>query len=81
MCITLHRPYIGKRESVLDLINNARKITNFIYNHGWFLEKMRKVCGGDIVRLRATRFAKKCITLASLLKKRANLKNIFVSDE
>ena len=81
MCSTLHRPYIGKRESVLDLITNARKITNFIYNHGWLLEKMRKDCGGDIVRLGATRFVTNCITLESLLKKRANLKNIFISDE
>ena len=55
---------IGKRESVLDLIINARKITNFIYNHGWLLAKMRKVHGGDIMRPRATRFA----TITSLEK-------------
>ena len=35
---------IGKRESVLDLITNAQKITNFIYNHGWLLAKMKNVC-------------------------------------
>ena len=40
---------IGKRATVLELITNARKITNFIYNHDWLLAKMRKVCGGDIV--------------------------------
>ncbi|RVW65378.1 hypothetical protein CK203_022173 [Vitis vinifera] len=32
------------------MINNARKITNFIYNHGWLLAQMRKYCGGDIVQ-------------------------------
>ena len=69
---------IGKRESVFDLITNARKIINFIYNHGWLLATMRKVCGVDIVRLGATRFAINYIALASLLKKRADL-NIFIS--
>ena len=42
---------------------------------------MRKVCGGDIVHPRATRFATNYITIAGLLKKRADLKKIFVSDE
>ena len=32
-CIDLMFEDIGKRKSVLDLITNARKITNFIYNH------------------------------------------------
>ena len=33
-CIDLMFEDIGKRESVSDLITNARKITNFIYNYG-----------------------------------------------
>ena len=48
-CIDLMFEDIGKRESVSDLITNAQKITNFIYNHGWLLATMRMVCGGDIV--------------------------------
>ena len=40
---------IGKRPNVTNVINNARKITNFIHNHGWLLTQMRKYCGGDIV--------------------------------
>ncbi|RVW98216.1 hypothetical protein CK203_031883 [Vitis vinifera] len=43
--------------------------------------KMRKVCGGDIVRPGATRFATNYIALDSLLKKKANLKKVFISDE
>ena len=31
---------IGKRDTVAQLIGNGRKITNFIYNHGWLLAKM-----------------------------------------
>ena len=41
-CINLMFEDISKRESVLDLITNARKITNFTYNHGWLLAKMRR---------------------------------------
>ena len=60
---------ISKRESVFDLITNVRKITNFIYNHGWLLATIRNVCGEDIVRSGATSFAKNYIALISLLKK------------
>ncbi|KAL6326357.1 hypothetical protein AAG906_007862 [Vitis piasezkii] len=55
-CIDLIFEDIGKRPSVIEVINNARKITNFIYNHGWLLAQMRLYCGGDIVRPGATRF-------------------------
>ena len=80
-CIDLMFEDIAKRAIVSELITNARKITNFIYNHGWLLVKVRKVCGGDIVRPGATRFATNYIALESLLKKRADLKKIFISDE
>ena len=73
--------YIGKRESVSDLITNAQNITNFTYNHGWLLATMRKICGGGIVRSGATRFATNYIALDSLLKKRVDLTRIFISDE
>ena len=72
---------IGKRATVLELITNAQKIINFIYNHSWSLAKMRKVCGGDIVRPRVTRFATNYIALESLLKNRSDLKKIFISNE
>ena len=80
-CIDLMFEDIGKRATVSELITNARKITNFIYNHGWLLVKVRKVCGGDIVSPGATRFATNYIALENLLKKRADLKKIFISDE
>ena len=80
-CIDLMFEDIAKRATVSELITNARKITNFIYNHGWLVAKVRKVCGGDIVRPGATRFATNYIALESLLKKRDDLKKIFISDE
>ena len=72
---------IGKRDSVAQLIKNGRKITNFIYNHGWLLAKMQQVCGGDIVRPEVTRFATNYIALDSLRKKRVDLKKVFISNE
>ena len=80
-CIDLMFEDIGKRDSVAQLIMNARKITNFIYNHGCLLAKMLRVCGGDIVRFLATRFATNYIALDSLLKKRVDLKKVFISNE
>ena len=60
---------------------HAKSPTSSIIMVGWLVAKMRKVCGGDTVRPRATRFAKNYIALESLLKNRADLKNIFISDE
>ena len=80
-CIDLMFEDIGKRDSVAQLIENDRKITNFIYNHGWLLAKMRQVCGGDIVHPEVTRFATNYISLDSLLKKMVDLKKIFISNE
>ena len=68
-CIDLLFKDIGKRPSIVNVIRSARKITNFIYNHGWLLEEMRKYYGGDIVWLGATRFATNYIALESLLNK------------
>ena len=80
-CIDMMFEDIGKRATVSELITNARKITNFIYNHGWLVTKTRNVYGGDIVRLGAIRFATNYIAIESLLKKMANLKKIFISNE
>ena len=78
-CIDVMFEDIGKRDSVAQFIRNGRKITNFIYNHGWLLAKMRQICGGDIMRLGATRFATNYITLDSILKKMVDLKKVFIS--
>ena len=39
-CVDLMFEDIGKRDSVVVLIMNAQKITNFIYNHDWLLAKI-----------------------------------------
>ena len=72
-CIDLMFEDINKRTSVADVITKALKITNFIYNHSLLLAQMQKVCGGDIVRPGATRFATNYMALDSLLKKESKL--------
>ena len=80
-CIDLLFKDIGKRPNIANVICSDHKITNFIYNHGWLLSEMRKYCAGDIVRLKATRFATKYIALESRHKKGAELEKLFMSDE
>ncbi|KAM1523187.1 hypothetical protein ACFX10_013237 [Malus domestica] len=72
---------MGKRENVATVVKRARTITNYIYNHGWLLAKMREFCRGEIIRPATTRFATNYIALNSLLKKKAGLKQLFTSDD
>ncbi|KAL6314370.1 hypothetical protein AAG906_021205 [Vitis piasezkii] len=65
---------IGKRPSVAEMIRNACKKTNFIYNHGWLLVEMRKYCGGEIVRLGATRLNLHSFIIAYFLNPRFQYK-------
>ena len=48
-CINLIFKDIGKKDIVARVIQNARAMTNFIYNHGWLLSQMGKICKGEIV--------------------------------
>ncbi|XP_058097309.1 uncharacterized protein LOC131242586 [Magnolia sinica] len=79
-CIDLMLEEIGQRDSVRKTIQDARKVTNFIYNHSWLLAAMRECCGGDIVRPGATRFATNFIALDSLYRHRVGLRNLFRSE-
>ncbi|XP_070676308.1 uncharacterized protein [Malus domestica] len=80
-CIDLMFEAMGKRENVATVVKRARTITNYIYNHGWLLAKMREFCKGEIIRPATTRFATNYIALDSLLKKKAGLKQLFTSDD
>ncbi|RVW78683.1 hypothetical protein CK203_048418 [Vitis vinifera] len=70
-CIDLIFEDIGKRPNVIEVINNARKITNFIYNHAYFLNprfQYRRGVGSDPELLQAVHdvFAKLDPTTESL---------------
>ncbi|VVA40531.1 PREDICTED: LOW QUALITY PROTEIN, partial [Prunus dulcis] len=68
-------------ENISNVIKRARTITNYIYNHGWLLAKMREFCKGEIIRPATTRFATNYIALDSLLKKKSGLKQLFTSED
>ncbi|XP_020415442.1 uncharacterized protein LOC18782281 [Prunus persica] len=80
-CIGLIFEDIGKQESVANVINKARKLTNYIYNHGWLLAQMRIFCQADLVRPSSTQFATNYITINNILNKKAELRQLFTSEE
>ncbi len=79
-CLDLMFEDIGKKESVSQVIEQARAVTNFLYNHGQLLSQMREFCKGDLVRPGPTRFATNYIAMSSMVKKKSNLKQLFTSD-
>ncbi|XP_059063100.1 uncharacterized protein LOC131079406 isoform X2 [Cryptomeria japonica] len=73
---------IGKLEWVTPVVEDARRITKYIYNHPWVLNLMRQhTQGKDLVRDGVTRFATIFLTLQSLLAALTSLKQMFVSGE
>ncbi|XP_077249199.1 uncharacterized protein LOC143888647 [Tasmannia lanceolata] len=80
-CIDLMLKDIGKKKTVKKVVDEARSVTNFLYNHGYILSIMRNMCGGDLVRPGLTRFATNYIALQSMLDKKVGLKQLFSSNE
>ncbi|XP_058108745.1 uncharacterized protein LOC131251799 [Magnolia sinica] len=78
-CINLMLEEIGMRDFVKKTIQDARRVTKFIYNHSWLLVAMRECCGGDIVRPGAIQFTVNFIALDSLYRHRVGLRNLFRS--
>ncbi|XP_077219376.1 uncharacterized protein LOC143853475 [Tasmannia lanceolata] len=76
-CIDLMLKDIGKKATVKKLVDEARSVTNFLYNHGYILALMRSLCGGDLVCPGLTRFATNYVALQSMLDKKVGLKQLF----
>ncbi|XP_059072641.1 uncharacterized protein LOC131873640 isoform X2 [Cryptomeria japonica] len=80
-CLDLVLEDIGKIGWVKKVVEDAKSVTKFIYNHTWVLALMRKHTNGkDLVRPGVTRFASHFITLQSILSAIPHLKQMFVSD-
>ncbi|XP_057831660.2 uncharacterized protein LOC131042327 [Cryptomeria japonica] len=80
-CLDLVLEDIGKIGWVKKVVEDAKSVTKFIYNHTWVLALMRKHTNGkDLVRPGVTRFANHFITLQSILSAIPHLKQMFVSD-
>ena len=67
-CIDLMLEDIGKQDWVKDVIEQAKSITKYIYNHSWVLNLMRKNTRNmELVRSAIMRFSTHFLTLQSLI--------------
>ena len=81
-CIDLMLEDVGKIPLIKEVVDQARSITKFIYNHAWVLSLMRRCMRNrELLRPRITRFATNFISLQSLLRVQFELKQMFVRDE
>ena len=81
-CIDLMLEDIGKLPWIKEIIDSARGVTKYIYNHTFVLSLMRRFTGDrELVRPGITRFATSFISLQSLLKSMLDLQRMFLSDE
>lgn len=56
-----------------------RSVLVYIYSHTKSLDLVRKAIGGELIRLRATRFAMTFVSLSSMREK--ELQNMFIFDK
>ncbi|XP_016684053.1 uncharacterized protein [Gossypium hirsutum] len=71
---------ISNRKSVKKVLDEAKKITSFIYNHTWTIDYMKKYTrGADFLRPRITRFATNFIALERIVRSKQALKEMVTS--
>jgi hypothetical protein len=81
-CIDLMLEDVGKIPFVKEVIDQAKSIPKYIYNHAFVLNLMRTYTNDrELRRLAVTRFATHFLTLQSLLQCQYELKQMFVSGE
>ena len=81
-CIDLILEDIGKRKNVKEMVEKAKEVTTFIYNHNHLVAIMRKFTKGrELLRPAATRFATNFIALESLYQHRGELSEMFASQQ
>ncbi|KAL5555963.1 hypothetical protein UlMin_038199 [Ulmus minor] len=78
-CLDLMLEKLGDLPQHKSALQKAKKVSNFIYNHGWVLHLMRTFAKREIVRPAATRFATAYLTLESLCGVKDALQRMFVS--
>jgi hypothetical protein len=73
-CIDLMLEDIGKQQWIKNIIEHAKSITKYIYNHSWVLNLMRKnIENEELLRPAITRFATHFLTLQSMASQSKNL--------
>ncbi|XP_042491458.1 uncharacterized protein LOC122071178 [Macadamia integrifolia] len=80
-CIDLMLKDMGKLKIVQTVVERARQVSTFVYNHGFSLNLLREKCGGDLVKPGLTRFATNYIAFQSFESKKVGLRSMFTSNE
>ncbi|KAK4433493.1 hypothetical protein Salat_1111600 [Sesamum alatum] len=81
-CIDLILEDFAEKTTVKVVIEQAKKISNFIYNHGKVLYIMRKYTDGkELLHPGITRFATNYISMENILEQKSNLQRMFTSEE
>ncbi|CAN6455122.1 unnamed protein product [Victoria cruziana] len=81
-CLNLMLQDLGDRDDMKLTVERCQEITKYIYNHAYILNLMRKFTkGAELIRLAQTRFATNVLTVQSIVKQRATLRQMFSSDD
>ena len=73
---------MGKLPWIKEIIDSARSVTKYKYNHTFVLSIMRQFTGNrELVRPAITRFSTSFISLQSLLNSMLELQRMFISNE
>ena len=81
-CIDLMLEDIGKLEWIQEVVEKAKSITKYVYNHTIVLSTMRVYTEGkELIRPGVTRFATNFISLQSVVEQKVNLKRMFLGPE
>ncbi|KAG8486129.1 hypothetical protein CXB51_019483 [Gossypium anomalum] len=81
-CLDLCLEDIGKKPSVTKVLDEAKKVTCFTYNHIWTVDLMKKYTQGkQILRPALTRFAAHFIQLEEITRQKQGLREMFNSKE
>ena len=81
-CIDLMLEDMGKLPWIKEVIDSAKNVTKYIYNHTYVLSLMRRFTGNkELLRPAITRFATSFISLQSMHKVMMELQRMFFSDE
>ncbi|XP_040964551.1 uncharacterized protein [Gossypium hirsutum] len=79
-CLDLCLEDIGKKPSVAKVLDEAKKVTCFIYNHIWTVDLMKKYTQGkQILRPALTQFATHFIQLEEIIRQKQGLREMFNS--
>jgi hypothetical protein len=81
-CIDLILEDMGKLPWIKEIIDSARSVIKYTYNHTFVLSLMRRFTGNrELVRPAITRFATSFISLQLLLKSMLELQRKFLFNE